>query len=179
MATPLPNVPSDATFVADRGDISTGSGESHTYNIDDQFLKLCRKHANEQQQFIIQHQRQQLALLSSRLDRAYQLRKLSDEVAAWRATHYSAAQAPAVQDHGLDTILVRLVDLTIRAEWPKTQMAVTKERSDASKRKQPLREANDKYESLCTNAVAALAAIDAKPISQSSKENNQGVINLE
>ena len=90
---------------------------------------------------------------------------LLDEFRYWTVNCYDDGALA-----GLTPILTKFGDLSIRAEWPKTKLAITKLAENARTRETALREANAKFESLDTQAVAVLAALEAQKANVASKD---------
>ena len=174
-AAAIAETPIDRAFIQDAGDISAAPGTAQVYDVDKQFAKLCRQHALEQQAFIVVHQARQLELASQAIKQDVQQHMLVNAYTSW-SMKYSMARH--MQAAGMHKLIEQFVNLTIRAEWPKTAANIESSKEKAKKREDSLREANARFESLDPNAVAALAALEARKVAgtMSTPSNKQTTV---
>jgi len=157
VAKPLDNIRVDIDFHRRNSEMTHGPGHIVAYDIHAQFAQLCKQQALEQQEFVFAHQHQQFLLMKSQITREFQWQKLSDMYAQWKADVYGGEPPDDYSN-----IALRFLDCSFKSDFPKLQADINDDQKKMAKREKALLESRAKYDLLDINAVAAIAAMEAK-----------------
>lgn len=153
-AVPLDN-PQDKEFKEKHA-----ADSSLTYNVLEQWGNMRRRHAQECQNFIIQHQAEQAKLVEACGDPEALCCKLYDQINGWVAANHKALNHGIVEHLHRQT--QRFASLVLRQELPKVSSRLKNQQQEERDRQQALSEANNMFEQLNPNFLIGLSCLNAQ-----------------
>lgn len=134
-----------------------GIMDDSSYDIAEAWAEMRKRHAEECFKFIVQHQEQCVQLYDQEVEIPRLQQNLEDKLEAWFADReYNDAQI----QHVMKAKARQFVENMVRAEKPKIQSRMAKEKENQAKREQALTEATSKWESMDVKDVLSPALLE-------------------
>eukprot|EP00929_Paragymnodinium_shiwhaense_P077102 TRINITY_DN39685_c0_g2_i1.p1 TRINITY_DN39685_c0_g2~~TRINITY_DN39685_c0_g2_i1.p1 ORF type:complete len:554 (+),score=98.56 TRINITY_DN39685_c0_g2_i1:328-1989(+) len=164
-AKPIAALPQDKNFIdatahamQARGEVVTEDAIAAAFKVDEEYLKIKRRHARELQDYIVAHQKQCLEALRKHIAPDNLKKSMLAHVEIWETKFKDFLPQTALRA-GRATAM-HFYELTVWHEMPKATSRLEKKKRDEAAREAALRAAHAKYEQMSMKELSALAALE-------------------